>query len=177
MPLTSLGATAAALEVRAAAAKLTGDVATVGSWSASVATVDPIPVPQVALFPNSTRVRVQNQPSSACGTLFEVRRNGIVLTSGLVRATGAAGPLVCGPWAPETIMIGIPAYYPETGDEVRFAFTRGVGMGQVVGPWTSWTNWPTEDTQDPTITITGPTNGSTVSGDVTSSVTATDNVG
>ena len=177
VPLPSLGATAAAIEVRAAAAKLTSDVATVGSWSAPVATIDPIPVPQVALFPNSTRVRVQNQPSSLCGTVFEVRRNGIVLTSGLVRATGAAGPLECGPWAANTTMIAIPQWSAQAGDELRFAFTRGNGVDQVTGPWTPWRAWPVEDAADPVVSITAPANGSTVEGSVTTTATATDDIG
>ena len=175
--LNSAGTTSDVLEVRAAAAKVTDAVVGVSSWSKLAATVDPLPTPQVALYPNSKRVRVQNQPSSVCGTLFEVRRNGIELTSGLVRASAASGPLECGPWAPETVMIGIPGYYPEAGDELRFAFIRGVGLGQVVGPWTPWADWPISDTSDPTIEITAPVNGSTVTGDVNSMVTATDNVG
>ena len=175
--LNSAGTTSDVLEVRAAAAKVAGAVVGVGSWSKLAATVDPLPTPQVALYPNSKRVRVQNQPSSVCGTLFEVRRNGMALTSGLVRASAASGPLECGPWAPETIMIDIPGYYPETGDELRFAFIRGVGPGVVVGPWGPWTSWPTSDVSDPTVAITAPVNGSVVTGDVNSVVTASDDLG
>lgn len=175
--LNSAGTTSGVLQVRAAAAKVTGALVGVSAWSKPTATVDPLPTPQVALYPNSKRVRVQNQPSSVCGTLFEVRRNGIALTSGLVRASTASGPLECGPWAPETIMIGLPGYYPEAGDELRFAFVRGVGLGQVVGPWTPWTSWPTGDGSDPTIAITAPVNGSVVTGDVASTVIATDDLG
>ncbi len=177
--LNSAGPTAQLIDVRAAAATISGPLATVGTWSSIATTVDPLPTPQVALYPNSYRVRVQNQPASACGTVFEVRRNGVVLSSGLVREKSATGPLECGPWAVETIIIptsdtGWPLV---AGDEVRYAFARGLGNSQVLGPWTSWLSWPTQDAQDPTITITGPINGSAVSGAVTSSVTATDNLG
>lgn len=175
--LNSAGTTSDVLEVRAASAKVSGAVVGVSAWSKPAATVDPLPTPQVALYPNSKRVRVQNQPSSVCGTFFEVRRNGMALTSGLVRASAASGQLDCGPWALETIMIGISAWYPETGDEVRFAFIRGVGPGVVVGPWGPWTSWPTSDVSDPTVSITAPVNGSVVTGDVNSVVTASDDLG
>lgn len=177
--LNSAGPTSQPIEVRAAAATVAGPVATVGDWSATVATTDPLPTPQVALFPNSYRVRVQNQPASVCGTVFEVRRSGALLSSGLIRAKDATGSLECGPWAVETTMIPTSSSgWPLTvGDEVRFAFAQGLGSSQIVGPWSTWVAFPTTDSDDPTIAIAYPVNGSNVSGEVSSAVTATDNLG
>ncbi|MGA0931577.1 MAG: Ig-like domain-containing protein [Candidatus Nanopelagicales bacterium] len=177
LTLLEAGATADLLDVRVAEAQIAGGVATVGPWSQVASTTDPMPTPEVALWPTSRRVRVQNQPASLCGTWFELQRTGKVIASGLVRDVGAPGQLDCGPWAVNTEMIAYTSFSQQPGDKVRFAFVRGVGAGRIMGPWSDWRTWPSDDSAAPALQVTAPTDGASVTGTVVSRVTATDDVG
>ena len=174
VPLISAGTTSERLDVRVARATVDGDVITHGSWSTPTATIDPIPVPAVTFYPGTNRVRVDNQPSSLCGTWFEVQRDGTVFLASLVRGKEVSGALLCGPAATDSRM---STYVPAAGDQVRFAFIRGTAESGTLGPWTEWLAWPATDTSAPTATVIAPGTQQKTKGVVAFSVEATDDVG
>ena len=173
VPLVSAGPTAQRIEARIARATITGETIAHGSWSPTVATIDPMPVPEATFYPGTNRVRVDNQPPSLCGTWFEVRREGTVVLTSLVRGKDVTGALLCGPVATDS---RLSTYPPQLGDEVRFAFVRGVENGRVFGPWSPWQTIPS-DTGGPVVSVLTPATQSMVKGTVTFDIEATDDVG
>lgn len=171
--LVSAGPTDQRLEARIAKATVTGDAIAHGAWSQPVATLDPIPVPEVTFYPGTNRVRIDNQPTSLCGAWFEVRRDDTVVVTSLVRGADVTGALLCGPQATDSRM---STYVPQPGDEVRFAFVRGIEDARIFGPWSPWQAIPT-DSQAPVVTVVSPATQSKVKGEVGFVVTATDDVG
>lgn len=174
VPLITAGSTSDRIDVRVARATVDGDVITHGSWSTPTSTVDPIPVPAVTFYPGTNRVRVNNQPSSLCGTWFEVQRDDTVFLASLVRGKDVTGALLCGP---VTIDSRMSTYVPAAGDQVRFAFIRGTAESGTLGPWTEWSAWPAADSSAPSVSVLAPGTQQQKKGVVTFAVGAIDDVG